>query len=224
MVGVQKACLQGASWHRRGRPAAFHKSIPLFPWKCLTKLRDTDLSQQTLVLHGLICLVAGFGAHHSRRAITLLAQRDDGFQRQLVAAEERVFQPQLLCELAQFQVGGAVKHALFLPAGLRLPAAKTLELAQRAWKLQLPNVLIACDAGTVHPKAFAGLELCGLDQFQQLWGEATQQAARNATPPYLTVLHLLTLPCYTSLPYRATGCTPQHAATPPSTPRSTTHP
>eukprot|EP00964_Phaeocystis_antarctica_P053415 scaffold31348_cov59-Phaeocystis_antarctica.AAC.1 len=47
-AGVQKACLQGAGWHSRGGPAAFHESIPLFPWKCLTKLRDTDLSQQTL--------------------------------------------------------------------------------------------------------------------------------------------------------------------------------
>ena len=44
------------------------------------------------------------------------------------------------------------------------------------WKLTMPNVLLSCDAGAVHPRSFATPELCRLPQYATLWEEAMEQA------------------------------------------------
>jgi len=73
------------------------------------------------------------------------------------------------------------KHAeyLFIPEGQRLAPAKIVDLFTKTWKLQMPNVLLLCDAGSVHPRAFASKKLTELPQFEKIWGEAMKQVTER---------------------------------------------
>ena len=114
-------------------------------------------------------------AAHKTIAITDLGQRRSSLAPALDPAQQR----NAMCTQFQVKETGRKTDVLFVPVGLRLPAAKVVELATRTWKLTPPNVLLSCDAGTVHPKAFASRELCKLEQFRDLWSQATLQASRH---------------------------------------------
>ena len=68
--------------------------------------------------------------------------------------------------------GGRKCGACFVPPGMRLNAQKLQTLTEQHWKLAPPNTMIASDAGTVHPKAFASEKLVALPCFAQIFADA----------------------------------------------------
>ena len=88
-------------------------------------------------------------------------------------------------KLASFFVKepGTSGLAIFVPDGRRLVAVDLTELCEKAWKMKGPNVMISCDAGTVHPKRFAAMPLVKTTKsFEGFWRDATQHAERALHP------------------------------------------
>ena len=50
---------------------------------------------------------------------------------------------------------GRVGECLFLPRGFELSEARLTRLFTDQWKLAPPSILLTCDCGSAHPKAFA---------------------------------------------------------------------
>ena len=71
-------------------------------------------------------------------------------------------------------------EALFVPAGASVSKSKLLDLIKKTWKLPLPNLLIACDAGMAHPTTLATQELCMLKQFDTWIASADKHVRRAA--------------------------------------------
>ena len=46
-------------------------------------------------------------------------------------------------------------QALFVPSGVSVPNNKMVDLVGKTWRLPMPNLLIACDAGMAHPSGLA---------------------------------------------------------------------
>ena len=93
--------------------------------------------------------------------------------------------PEENAKLASFFVKepGASALAIFMPDGKRLVTADLLELTEKVWKMKGPNVMISCDAGTVHPKRFAAMPLVKTTKsFEGYWKDATQHAERALHP------------------------------------------
>lgn len=74
--------------------------------------------------------------------------------------------------------------AVFVPNGYRMATPKIDALVVQ-WGLEekKPGTLISCDAGTVHPNAFASILLAKLPSFSQFWSDATQHAKRTSSNP-----------------------------------------
>ena len=69
--------------------------------------------------------------------------------------------------------------AAFVPAGMRLTTDKLSALVRDEWKVndkEMPDILVSCDAGTVHPKMFATDKLLALETFEQFKRDAQQHA------------------------------------------------
>ena len=73
---------------------------------------------------------------------------------------------------------GRVGECLFLPRGFELSEARLTRLFTDQWKLAPPSILLTCDCGSAHPKAFASKRLIRLTTFNSLWQEAMQQVSR----------------------------------------------
>ena len=69
-------------------------------------------------------------------------------------------------------------EVLYIPDGIRVTAAKLLSVVADIWKLELPNIMLSCDAGTVHPRLFATPKLCALPSFSVFWADAQKHAAQ----------------------------------------------
>ena len=93
--------------------------------------------------------------------------------------------PEENAKLASFFVkeSGSSALAIFMPDGKRLVTADLVELTEKVWKMKGPNVMISCDAGTVHPKKFAAMPLVKTTKsFEGFWKDATQHAERALDP------------------------------------------
>ena len=87
-----------------------------------------------------------------------------------------------LCAQFTIRETGRVAQVLFQPDGVRLNATKVASLCTNTWKLDPPNTLITCDAGTVHPKSFASKMLTQQPQFKEFWEDAKMQSERAGLP------------------------------------------
>ena len=83
---------------------------------------------------------------------------------------------------ARFEVleTGRKAECLFVPGGVRLPPASVVELATKTWKLAMPNLIVVCDAGAVHPTEFVSADLADLPAFESLLRQAGEQVAASA--------------------------------------------
>ena len=83
---------------------------------------------------------------------------------------------------AKFEVleTGRKAEVLFMPGGVRLPPAAVVELATKTWKLPMPNLMVMCDAGAVHPTEFVSADLADLPAFESLLAQAKQQVDASA--------------------------------------------
>ena len=81
------------------------------------------------------------------------------------------------CSEFFFKESGRKCYMCSIPDGLRLNTLKLGTLKEQ-WDLCDPNTLIASDAGTVHPKAFASEKLIDLPSFTQFYADAQLHAER----------------------------------------------
>jgi hypothetical protein len=78
---------------------------------------------------------------------------------------------------------GTNADVIFIPDGIRLGMIQLQELTEKTWKMKGPNVMVSCDAGTVHPKKFAALPLVQTTKsFDGFWKDALQHTHRALDP------------------------------------------
>lgn len=78
---------------------------------------------------------------------------------------------------------GTNGNMIFIPDGIRLELSDLQELMEKTWKMKGPNVIVCCDAGTVHPKKFATLPLVSTTKsFEGYWRDAQQHTERALDP------------------------------------------
>jgi hypothetical protein len=81
--------------------------------------------------------------------------------------------------------GGAVQYAraMFIPKGGSLPRSKLRDIVRKAWGLELPNMLVNCDAGAAHPKQLATKMLLELPHFEQWIEDIKTHNSEGRTAP-----------------------------------------
>ena len=70
-------------------------------------------------------------------------------------------------------------QALFVPSGVSIPNNKMVDLVGKTWRLPMPNLLIACDAGMAHPSGLATDELIALPQFEALRRQSSLHVSKD---------------------------------------------
>lgn len=68
-------------------------------------------------------------------------------------------------------------EAIFIPKGVQVNSKKIESLVTETWGLSMPNMIIACDAGSAHPVTLATKALCQGNAFRQWASEARAQTA-----------------------------------------------
>ena len=74
---------------------------------------------------------------------------------------------------------GRTCNAVFIPKTKRLGPEKLMEIVRDEWKVtdnEMPDILICCDAGTVHPRLFATDKLLEQDTFREYKENAERHA------------------------------------------------
>lgn len=74
---------------------------------------------------------------------------------------------------------GCACVAMFIPDGKRVTFQQLADVTEKIWRMPGPNVIVSCDAGTVHPKKFAAAPLVKTtNSFKSFWKDALLQADR----------------------------------------------
>jgi len=72
---------------------------------------------------------------------------------------------------------------MFIPKGGSLPRSKLRDIVRKAWGLELPNMLVNCDAGAAHPKQLATKMLLELPHFEQWIEDIKTHNSEGRTAP-----------------------------------------
>ena len=85
-------------------------------------------------------------------------------------------------KVKHIESGGASQKAelCLLPCEYQLQPAKLLDLVKNTWRLELPNLIVACDIGSAHPLQLGTTMLAELPQFQSWLADAQRHRAAAA--------------------------------------------